>query len=175
MATGTLLLLQDRIGITKKFQKLRRHTSGSAARRISKRWQTHSSQVSTLTASVLGPSYSYFFPQNPSLSFNFLSNSLYTKNDILFWTLEYTPRAGAIISKYLCSKTIFAFTKIKGHQIALRNVWELQTHKTVLILFHPNILFYQCSGSKVGLEVFPELPLLSFILKERLEVELEGL
>ena len=37
MATGTLLLLQDRIGITKKFQKLRRHTSGSAARRISKR------------------------------------------------------------------------------------------------------------------------------------------
>ena len=96
MATGTLLLLQDRIGITKKFQKLRRHTSGSAARRISKRWQTHSSQVSTLTAaSVLGPSYSYFFPQNPSLSFNFLSNSLYTKNDILFWTLEYTPRAGA--------------------------------------------------------------------------------
>ena len=94
---------------------------------------------------------------------------------MLFWTLEYTPRAGAIISKYLCSKTIFAFTKIKEHQSALRNVWELQTHKTVLILFHPNILFYQCSGSKVGLEVFPELPLLSFILKERLEVELEGL
>ena len=94
---------------------------------------------------------------------------------MLFWTLEYTPRAGAIISKYLFSKTIFAFTKIKEHQSALRNVWELQTHKTVLILFHPNILFYQCSGSKVGLEVFPELPLLSFILKERLEVELEGL
>ena len=89
MATGTLLLLQDRIGITKKFQKLRRHTSGSAARRISKRWQTHSSQVSTLTASVLGPSYSYFFPQDPSLSFNFLSNSLYIKRTILFWTLEY--------------------------------------------------------------------------------------
>ena len=31
--------------------------------------------------------------------------------------------------------------KIKEHQSALRNVWELQTHKTVLILFHPNILF----------------------------------